>query len=404
MRVIILADFANASGGAPRVAVESARALAEAGASVTFLHAIAGADPALDHPAIERVCLDLVDIWSKPPVAAAIEGVWNREAAGRVAAALAPHAGARDTIAHLHQWTRSFSPSVFAALRDSGLPTIVTAHDYFLACPNGVLFRFDRKQPCALAPMSMACMTTNCDTRSYPHKLVRVARQLATDRRWSGWSLDVIHIADGARARLSPLLPATWRHHRVDNPIAIARAAPVEIAASAAFAFVGRLTEDKGALTAARAAASVGADILFIGDGPARAEITSILPRAEITGWVAPSEVSARLRSRARAVLAPSLWPETGPLTALEAAAIGLPSIVSDRCGAAERIASGTGIVAPPDVAGFGAAMERLMDDATARTMGAAAHARFWADPPTPAAHAAALLGVYAGILSATAR
>ena len=401
MRVIVIADFAIPSGGAQRVAVESARALAESGARVTFLHAVAGSDPALDHPGIELICAGVPDVWSRDPLSAAINGVWSRQAADRARAALAPFIGARETVVHLHQWTRAFSPSIFGVLRESRLPTAITAHDYFLACPNGVLFRFDTHEPCELAPMSGRCMATNCDTRSYPHKLVRVARQAATNRQYGGWTVDVVHIADRARDRLAPLLPATWRHHRVDNPISVERAPPVEIGPDAAFAFVGRLTEDKGAIVAARAAAAAGARMIFIGDGPARADIAAILPDATITGWVAPAEVASRLRARARAVLAPSLWPETGPLTVPEAAAMGLPAIVSERCGAAGKVDATTGAVVAPTVEAIAAAMARLMDDDVVRAMGRAAHDRYWSNAPTPAAHATRLLALYGSMLSA---
>ena len=400
MRVIVIADFAVATGGAQRVAVESARALAEAGAQVTFIHAVAGTDPALDHPSIDKVCLDLPDIWSRGALSAAVNGVWNRKAAKRMAAALAPYARVRDTVAHLHQWTRAFSPSILAPLRASGLPLAVTAHDYFLACPNGVLYRFDKSEPCALKPMGAACLVANCDTRSYPHKLVRVARQYAAMSQRRGGRVDVIHIADGARDRLAPMLPAAWRHHRVDNPIAVARGPAAVIANDAVFATVGRLTDDKGALVAADAAARAGAKMLFIGEGPAREEILRLHPSAEITGWVAPGEVETLLRTRVRAVLAPSLWPETGPLTVLEAAAMGIPAIASSRCGASEHLGAGSGRVANPDPASFALAMRDLSDNETARTMGKAAYERFWAKPRDPAAHAAGLLDVYRGMLS----
>jgi glycosyltransferase involved in cell wall biosynthesis len=399
MRAIVIADFAIPSGGAQRVAVESARALAETGVDVTFLHAVVGSDPVLDHPGVERVCANVPDIWSRASISAAINGVWSRQAEARARAAMAPYVGARDTVIHLHQWTRAFSPSIFQVLRESRLPVAITAHDYFLGCPNGVLFRFDTHEVCSLAPMSARCVATNCDTRSYPHKLVRVARQMATNRQFGGWTPDIIHIADRARDRLAPLLPATWRHHRIDNPIGAERASPVEIGPDAEFAVVGRLTEEKGAILAARAAAAAGARILFIGDGPARADIAALLPGATITGWVGPAEVAALLRARGRAILAPSLWPETGPLTVSEAAAIGLPAIVSSRCGAAEKVADGVGVVVAPTVEDIAAAMARLMDDTVARAMGRAAHAAFWSNAPTPANHAARLVALYETML-----
>ena len=399
MRIVIIADFAVATGGAQRVAVESAVALAKAGAQVTFLHGVAGADERLEAAGVETICADLTDIWSLNALAAARKGVWNAEAKQRALDALRAFP-ARETIVHIHQWTRAFSPSVFAAAQESRLPTVVTAHDYFLACPNGVFFHFGRLQPCDLTPMSLGCVTSSCDARSYPHKLVRLARQAATDRCWNDWALDVIHIADRARDRLVPHLPTNWRHHRIENPIAALKAAPVAIPQGAAFAMVGRLTEDKGALVAARAAAQAGASMIFIGEGPAAERIKAELPSAEITGWLSPLDVETILRTKVRAVLAPSLWPETGPLTVREAAAIGLPAIASKRCGAAEHVADGAGLTADPTPDAFATAMRALLDDDRARAMGATAYDAFWRDPPTPDAHAQALLRLYSDILA----
>lgn len=62
MHVVIVAEFAAASGGAEKVAVESARGLAEAGATVTYIQAITGpVDPLLDHPRLHRIDLALPD-------------------------------------------------------------------------------------------------------------------------------------------------------------------------------------------------------------------------------------------------------------------------------------------------------------------------------------------------------
>src|SRR5215207_10114449 len=56
MRVVVIADFADAGGGAQRVALESARALAEAGVAVTYVHAVGeSGTAALGHPFIEDI-------------------------------------------------------------------------------------------------------------------------------------------------------------------------------------------------------------------------------------------------------------------------------------------------------------------------------------------------------------
>ncbi|TXM92504.1 glycosyl transferase family 1, partial [Methylobacterium sp. WL103] len=81
MHVVILAEFASPSGGAEKVAVESARGLAELGLRVTYVQGVAGpVDPLLDHRNVTRIGLDLPDVWARNPVAAAAAGIWHARA------------------------------------------------------------------------------------------------------------------------------------------------------------------------------------------------------------------------------------------------------------------------------------------------------------------------------------
>lgn len=402
MHAIVIADFAELTGGAQRVAVESARALAEAGVRVTYIHSTEPTDSQLAHPAIKTVCLHLKDVWALGAAKGAALGVWNAAAAQKLRAILAPFAGAPDTIVHLHQWTRALSPAIFPVLNAAQLPLFITAHDYFLACPTGVLFRFDRAAPCELRPMSASCIGTNCDPKSYMHKAIRLLRTAAMQRNFGPGAINVIHVSDRGRETLTPLLPESWRHFRVDNPISIAKRPPLDAGmAQKSFAFIGRLTLEKGALLAAQAAAKAKVPIVFIGDGPVAPDIRAACPLAEITGWLSSDAVETLLATRVRAVVSPSLWPETGPMTVNEAHAFGLAAIVSNRCGASERVTPQSGLVIEPTVEALAGAFARLNDDEMACTMGRAAYKAYWADPPTPDAHARQLLALYTTAASA---
>jgi glycosyltransferase involved in cell wall biosynthesis len=124
-------------------------------------------------------------------------------------------------------------------------------------------------------------------------------------------------------------------------------------------------------------------------------------PQAEISGWRSRAEIDQMLRGEIRAVLAPSLWYETGPLTVYEAAAAGVAAIASDRCGAAERVKHGaTGFVVAPSAELLASAMRRLMEGGTAQRLGMEAYGAYWADPPTPAAHARRLISLYEEMLA----
>ncbi|MCJ2013996.1 glycosyltransferase family 4 protein [Methylobacterium sp. J-076] len=399
MHVVILAEFATASGGAEKVALESARGLAEAGARVTYIQGIAGtADPLLDHARITRVALGLPDIWSLGAAKAAAAGLWHRAAARRLAGALAALPPGIACL-HLHQWTRTFSPAIMPVLFGHGAPVVATLHDYFLACPNGVYYRFDRNEPCALRPMSGACLAAPCDPRSRLHKVVRVARTGLLGRALAGRPLHVVHVCDASLGRIGGMLghlPLT--HHRIDNPIRPVAGPGAEPARGDAIAYVGRLTREKGADLVAGAAHAAGLKALFVGAGPLEDALRA-MPGTEVTGWQAPEEVWAILRRRARALAAPSRWYETGPLTVYEALAAGLPVVASDRSGAAEKVRHGeTGFVVPPEMAPLANAFAALRDDATVTAMGVAARARFQASPLSLAAHAGQLLDLYARI------
>src|SRR4051812_140610 len=126
MRAVILADFAAPSGGTPKVAMESARALAEAGVSVTYVHAVGDADhPLLAHALITRVGFGFPEIWDLPLAKGARAGIWHQEAARRLAQTLGTLPPG-PTVLHMHQWTRGFSPSVFRVLLRSPHPVAVT--------------------------------------------------------------------------------------------------------------------------------------------------------------------------------------------------------------------------------------------------------------------------------------
>lgn len=403
MRTIIIADYGIAEGGAPQVALASAIALAEAGHEVIYIHGVGEAKGGVldQHPGIRRISLDGMDVWSKPVLAGARDGIWNKAARDGLREKLAQLSGP-DTIVHVHQWTKFFSPSVFAAVFEAGLPLVVTLHDYFLTCPTGLMYRFDLKAPCTLKPLSVPCMLAPCDPKSVAHKGIRVLRSLAVRKSLKGRFFTALHVSEVGRASIGRYLPSNARQVVLENPIECAdhglRAEPV----TPKLVYCGRLTEEKGVLLVAKAARAAQVPSLFIGEGPMREAILAIDPQAEITGWMERDALRRRIAREALALVAPSLWPETGPMVIAEALASGVPVIASARAGAAGRVEHGrTGFVVEPEEGAILCALHALQDVPAAREMGREAYRRFWADPPGPAKHAASLAEIYAQSLAA---
>ncbi len=397
MHVVIVSDFAAVNGGAAKVAIDSARGLAEAGVDVTFACAVGDVSPMLDHPniTVERFAMD--DVWQMAgKLAAARQGIWNAPAQTFLKQLFA-RVSRRDSVIHLHQWTKAFSPSALAAAGESGLPVFVTMHDYFSFCPAGGYYDFQKSQPCTKAPMGTACISANCDRASYAHKLVRVARQWGSNRALNDIAdLTFVHVSAFARQFAEPYLPEQARHVTVENMIEARQRPAVDVARNGHVLYLGRLTQEKGVVLLAEAARKVGMPVRFVGDGPMADEIRAANPDAELTGWLSAEEVAGQIDA-ARALVAPSLWYETGPLTVPEAMARGVPCIASTTMGASDWIVDGASgfLVKAASRDALAAALRSVSDATTVSWLGASAYDSYWAVPLTTERHVRRLMAIY---------
>ena len=120
------------------------------------------------------------------------------------------------------------------------------------------------------------------------------------------------------------------------------------------------------------------------------------------TGWLRPEESRGWLR-KTRALLFPPLWYETLGLVVVEAAAAGVPAIVSDRCAAAEFLTDGErGLhFSHGSVDALCAQIERMKNADTAARLGRQAYDWYWSDPWDARNHARELSALYDHVLAA---
>ena len=244
---------------------------------------------------------------------------------------------------HLHSWTKALSSAVVRATLSRRVRIVVTLHDPFVVCPTGTLFHYGKSAPCALTPLSAACVMSNCDVRSYAHKLWRVART-TVQNTVAGLPRDVndfIVVSEPSARLLGPLLPIGKRLYHVPNFVDVPVTEPIQVEANDAVVYVGRLSAEKGPLLLARGAELAQSPVVFIGEGAMAPAVRDVCSRAELTGWLPPDELRACLVRRARALVLPSLWFETQGLVVAEAAAMGIPSIVPDVGAAREWVDDG---------------------------------------------------------------
>jgi glycosyltransferase involved in cell wall biosynthesis len=212
---------------------------------------------------------------------------------------------------------------------------------------------------------------------------------------------DYIALSDQSKELLRPYLPRDAQIYSVANPIEVEKAAPVDVARNRTLVAVGRLDIEKGIEILLEAARRSGTRLTLIGDGPLRhvAEASGV---CRVTGWLSRDAVFAELRL-ARCLVFPSIWYETYGLAVAEAAALGIPAIVSDICAAAERVENGmTGWHARAgDVSDMIRCLDIVNEDDAVAAAGKAAYAKFWSRPPTRDQHVADLTAVYRAMLNA---
>jgi glycosyltransferase involved in cell wall biosynthesis len=275
----------------------------------------------------------------------------------------------RPDVVHVHNTWFATSPAVLAAVRRLGVPVVMTLHNYRLVCAAATLFRDGA--PCT------DCVGTHpwhgvehaCYRGSRPQSVVAAAT-IGLHQRRRTWHRDVdrfLALTDFGRERfVDGGLPSERigvKSNSVDDP------GPRDRPPSASNVVVclGRLSAEKGieVLLDAWARAPERLRLLIVGTGPLEAALRDRAPeQVEFIGALTPQEVTSLLL-QARALVFPSMSFEGQGLVALEAAAAGLPVILSDHGSMSGLFGPGAEelLFPPGDVGALAAQLARLDDD-----------------------------------------
>jgi glycosyltransferase involved in cell wall biosynthesis len=286
----------------------------------------------------------------------------------------------RPQVAHFHNTWFATSPQVLRQLKSIGIPTVVTVHNYRLACVNAQLLK-DGK-PCELCVgrvpwrgVRYRCYHDSVGQSAAAAIGIQAHRTLGT---WSRGVDRFIALSEFSRDQLiASGLPAeriVVRPNFVPDP----GPRPRSPSASRIVAFVGRLSPEKGLDVAIRAwerARLSGLELVVAGDGPQRRQLEALAgPSVRFVGRV-DAETVMRLLQSSRAVLLPSIWFESQPLGALEAFAAGIPAMGSAIGGLGETIApiGDAWLVPAADEDAWAEKLRALADDRLVDIAGAAA-------------------------------
>lgn len=278
-------------------------------------------------------------------------------------------AEARPDVVHLHNTFPLMSPSVVAACKDAGVPTVMTLHNFRLACANGLLLRSGIPCRACVGRSPLPAIQHGCyrDSRLATAPVavsIGLQRVLGTVRR----HVDLF-IAPSRFLAETIVGAGIPEDKMLVKPHFIPRPRVRRSGSGEDFVFIGRLAPEKGVdvLLDAWSAGGWRRSLIFAGDGPMR----TVVERAARTdasirylGYLGPDDCAA-LRARARALVMPSRFYETFALSAVEALAASVPAIASSHGALLDIDGENAGCVhvRPGSPESLEHAMRRLDDD-----------------------------------------
>lgn len=248
-------------------------------------------------------------------------------------------------VAQVHNIYHHQSPSILVELKRRGIPTVMTAHDLKIACPNKMMMSHDGVcERCRDGRVWNVALHRCIKDSLAASALIMVESAIHQGLDLYGRHLD--RIVTPSRFYRDKLIEWGWRSDQlvhIPNFVDIPEAAPT-VPSGDHVLYFGRLAAEKGLFTLVRAAAAAGVRVRIAGTGPEEAAL-----RALVDEIGAPVEFLGFLRgealwdavAQARAIVLPSEWYENGPMSVIEAFTRGRPLIGARIGGIPELIREG---------------------------------------------------------------
>ena len=297
----------------------------------------------------------------------AARSIWSRDAKSQVGKILGSK---KYDIMHVQNYFPLFSPSIYYAAHDHGVPVVQSLRNFRAVCPEGMLFRDDRVcQDCVGKTFALPAVVNKCYRDSAPGSAAVAV--MSTGHRLAGtWKKRVArYVTPSAYAR-EIYVRAGWDHNHIDTIPNFVYPDPGEGPGRGGYAlYAGRLAPPKGVDLLLEAWTQSGCDVplKIAGEGPLKHLVTQAAAsnrHVEFLGQV-DSQTLAQLVGDAMFTVVPTRGIETFGRVAAESLARGTPVVAADHGGLSEIVTDGkTGFLFPPgDLDALVTAIRALADD-----------------------------------------
>lgn len=338
---LIISDYACYNGGCAKVAIQTAIGLANCGKRVIFFAGGGSTTPDLVNENIKVINLNMPDLLSGNKFKMFFLGIKNHKAMVELSKLLDNYTD--NLVIHIHSWVKVLSPGIFLVLSKRKRKFAITAHDYFLICPNGGYYNYKHKHICSICERKH-CLKNNCDSRNYFIKIWRYIRNIKQKKYLKKCDFKLI--------TLSNLMKKQFDLYNIEsiiihNPIDL-NTSPINISKQPkSFAYIGRLSEEKGVSLFCEALQKTGYKGFVFGNGPKEEELINkfrVSKNIVFMGRKSFKEISLYF-DQILCIVFPSKWYEGAPLIIPEAQSFGLYSIVSNASSAVDYIDDNNGYI-----------------------------------------------------------
>ena len=341
MKYLIISDYACINGGCAKVAIQTAIGLSNEGKEVVLFAGGGKTDESLINSNVKVVNLNQKDLLNGNKLIMFFRGIKNNYAMKKLNDFLKTMKG--DWIIHIHSWMKVLSPGIFKVLSKYKFKIYITAHDYFLLCPNGGFYNYKENRICELCDRKK-CKKINCDSRNFIIKKWRYIRYKKQNKYMKNLNYNLITLSSLMKKQIDD---AGIESSIIKNPIDMNECQnDITTLKSFKFAFVGRLSHEKGIEYYCEALKISGYEGYVFGNGVLYNEIKEKYnyPNIHFMGWMNFSEIREYF-DEIGSLIFPSKWYEGAPLTIPEFGSYGIPSIVSSACSGVDYINEDTGII-----------------------------------------------------------
>jgi len=347
MKVLQINKFFRQVGGSERYMFEVSQLLQNEGHEVIFF---AMRHPENEHSPQESFFVSTIEYGDTTPVyklktlwRTVGKTVYSFESRRKMRALVEAE---RPDMAHIHVISHQISPSILDALRDAGVPTVQSMHDYKQVCPSYQLYIHHKGEICerCLSGNYYNAVLQRCIKKSIPGSILAAGAQYL-HRASHIYEKNIDFFIAPSRFMRDKLVEGGVPREKIRvlaYGIDIGAYAPNYDAGDYAVYF-GRLSPEKGLTTLLHAMERIpDLKLVVVGEGPHRAELERA---AERRGLVNISFVGHKdgdalkdlVRNAAFSVLPPE-WYENSPLSIYESHALGTPVVASRIGGIPELI------------------------------------------------------------------